>query len=87
MSLGRFDLQGGSNNEMSPSAEAVSEFKMHTGAIGAQYGGGQTAVANFAIRSGTNDLHGTVYDYFRTMFCGRIVLPTMRAASNVRPSS
>ncbi|HYI95123.1 MAG TPA: carboxypeptidase regulatory-like domain-containing protein [Bryobacteraceae bacterium] len=65
MSLGRFDLQGGSNNEMSPSAEAVSEFKMHTGAIGAQYGGGQTAVANFAIRSGTNDLHGTVYDYLQ----------------------
>lgn len=65
MSLGRFDLQGGSNNELSPSAEAVSEFKMHTGTIGAQYGGGQTAVANFAIRSGTNELHGTAYDYFQ----------------------
>ncbi|MDQ6666083.1 MAG: carboxypeptidase-like regulatory domain-containing protein, partial [Acidobacteriota bacterium] len=59
MSLGRFDLQGGSNNEFSPSAEAVSEFKLQTGTIGAQYGGGQTAVANFAIKSGTNDLHGT----------------------------
>ena len=48
MALGRFDLQGGSNNEMSPSAEAVSEFKLQTGTMGAQYGGGQTAVANFA---------------------------------------
>ncbi len=63
MPLGRFDLQGGSNNEFSPSAESVSEFKMQTGTIGAQYGGGQTSIANFAIKSGTNDLHGSVYSY------------------------
>jgi hypothetical protein len=63
--LGRFDLQGGSNNEFSPSAEAVSEFKLQTGTVGAQYGGGQTAVANFAIKSGTNELHGSAYDYLQ----------------------
>ena len=63
MALGRFDLQGGSNNEMSPSAEAVSEFKLQTGTMGAQYGGGQTAVANFALKTGTNELHGTAYYY------------------------
>ncbi len=63
MALGRFDLQGGSNNEFSPSAESVSEFKLQTGTIGAQYGGGQTAVANFAVKSGTNELHGSAYDY------------------------
>ena len=63
MALGRFDLQGGSNNEMSPSAEAVSEFKLQTGTMGAQYGGGQTAVANFALKTGTNSLHGTAYYY------------------------
>lgn len=61
MPLGRFDLNGGSNNEFSPSAEAVSEFKLQTGTIGAQYGGGQTAVANFAIKSGTNEIHATAY--------------------------
>ncbi|MFN8685591.1 MAG: TonB-dependent receptor domain-containing protein [Acidobacteriota bacterium] len=63
MALGRFDLQGGSNNEMSPSAESVSEFKLQTGTMGAQYGGGQTAVANFALKSGTNTPHGTAYYY------------------------
>ncbi len=63
MPLGRFDLQGGSNNEFSPSAESVNEFKMQTGTIGAQYGGGQTSVANFAIKSGTNDLHGSGFTY------------------------
>jgi Carboxypeptidase regulatory-like domain len=63
--LGRFDLQGGSNNEFSPSADAVSEFKLQTGTMGAQYGGGQTSVANFAIRSGTNELHGTGFTYIQ----------------------
>jgi hypothetical protein len=65
MALGRFDLQGGSNNEFSPSAETISEFKLQTGTIGAQYGGGQTAVANFAVKSGTNELHGSAYDYIQ----------------------
>lgn len=63
ISIGRFDLQGGSNNEFSPSAETVAEFKMQTGTVGAQYGGGQTAVANFALKSGTNALHGTAFTY------------------------
>src|SRR5439155_218890 len=45
--VGRSDLSGGNNNEFSPSAEAVSEFKLQTGAMSAEYKGGQTAVANF----------------------------------------
>ncbi len=63
MPIGRADLSGGNNNEFSPSAEAVGEFKLQTGAIGAEYNGGQTAVANFSIRSGTNDLHGSGFYY------------------------
>src|SRR5262245_57093682 len=63
--LGRFDLQGGSNNEFSPSPESISEFKLQTGTVSAQYGGGQTAIANFGIKSGTNDFHGTGFGYFQ----------------------
>ncbi len=63
VALGRMDFQGGSNNEFSPSAESVAEFKLQTGVIGAQYGGGQTAVANFALRSGGNQVHGDVFTY------------------------
>jgi hypothetical protein len=65
MPLGRFDLQGGSNNEFSPSAETISEFKVQSGTVGAQYGGGQTSVANFAIKSGGNDFHGSAYTYIQ----------------------
>jgi len=56
--LGR-NLQGGSNNEMSPPTEAIQEFKLQTGTLGAEYGGGQTAVANFVVKSGTNEFHGS----------------------------
>ncbi|HXG46165.1 MAG TPA: carboxypeptidase regulatory-like domain-containing protein, partial [Methylomirabilota bacterium] len=63
ISIGRMDLQGGSNNEFSPSAESVSEFKLQTGTVGAQYSGAQTAVANFATKSGTNEVHGSAYYY------------------------
>ena len=56
--LGR-NLQGGSNNEMSPPTEMVGEFKLQTGTLGAEFGGGQTAVANFVVKSGTNDFHGS----------------------------
>src|SRR5207245_11336087 len=63
--IGRSDLSGGNNNEFSPSAEAISEFKLQTGAISAQYNGGQTAVANFNIRSGTNSLHGSAFYYIQ----------------------
>jgi hypothetical protein len=63
IALGRFDIQGGSNNEFSPSAESVSEFKLQTGVVSAQYTGGQTSVANFATKTGTNDLHGSAYYY------------------------
>src|SRR5215218_9374244 len=58
MPLGR-NLQGGSNNEMSPPTEAVAEFKFQTGTLGAEYGGAQTAVANFVVKSGTNEFHGS----------------------------
>ena len=37
ISLGRMDLAGGANSEFSPSSESVSEFKLQTGTVSAQY--------------------------------------------------
>jgi hypothetical protein len=62
ISLGRADLMGGNNDEMSPSLDAVGDFKLQTGAVSAEYNGGQTAIANFSIKSGTNALHGSAYE-------------------------
>ncbi len=66
--VGRSDISGGNMSEFSPSAEGVNEFKLQTGAIGAQYNGGQTAVANFAIKSGTNELHGSGFLYLQNEY-------------------
>jgi len=65
IAVGRSDLSGGNNNEMSPSAEAIGEFKLQAGTVSAQYNGGQTAVANFSIKSGTNEIHGSAFYYGR----------------------
>src|SRR3989442_8077410 len=61
--VGRSDLSGGNNTEFSPSADAIGEFKLQEGAVGAQYNGGQTAIANFSIKSGTNQLHRSGFWY------------------------
>ena len=63
ISIGRADLSGGTA-EFEPSVDAISEFRLQTGGLSAAYGGGLTAVANFNVKSGTNQLHGTAYDYF-----------------------
>jgi hypothetical protein len=61
ISIGRMDLNGGSNNEFTPTLDAVSEFKLQTGALSSQYGNTQTAVANFGMKSGTNSFHGGAF--------------------------
>jgi hypothetical protein len=61
ISIGRMDLNGGSNNEFTPTVDAVSEFKLQTGATSSQYGNSQTGLTNFAMKSGTNEYHGTAF--------------------------
>ncbi|HEX5411989.1 MAG TPA: TonB-dependent receptor, partial [Terriglobia bacterium] len=63
ISLGRYDLTGGSNNEDTPTFDSISQFKLQTGSMDARYDGGQTAVANFDVKSGTNGLHGQAYSF------------------------
>jgi hypothetical protein len=48
-----------------PSIDAVGEFKVITNNMSAEYGGrmGGTVVVN--IKSGTNELHGTAYEFLR----------------------
>jgi hypothetical protein len=62
ISIGRADVMG-SSSEFQPSVDAISEFRLQTGGLNAAYGGGLTAVANYNVKSGTNQLHGTAYDY------------------------
>jgi hypothetical protein len=47
-----------------PSVDAIEEFKVQTSGAPAAYGGGPSIV-NLTIRSGTNDFHGTFYEFNR----------------------
>jgi hypothetical protein len=46
-----------------PAVDSVAEFKLQTGTLSSEYGRSGGAIANMVIKSGTNDLHGTLY-YF-----------------------
>lgn len=60
VSLGTFD-----SSELHESEDAIAEFNLQVGAMGAQYNGGGTAVTNYSIHSGTNALHGGVFEFLQ----------------------
>jgi hypothetical protein len=56
---------GGLLTESEPPVDAVGEFKLTATSVPADYGHTGAAVGAFGIKSGTNEFHGTVYEYFR----------------------
>jgi outer membrane receptor protein involved in Fe transport len=48
-----------------PSPDAVSEFEVQTGTYSAQYGAYLGVHLNLISKSGTNDLHGALWEFFR----------------------
>jgi carboxypeptidase family protein/TonB-dependent receptor-like protein len=63
VTIGRYDLSGGSLDEFSPGTDAIGEFKVHTSNYSAEYGETGGGIANFSYKSGTNDFHGTLFEY------------------------
>lgn len=65
-------LDGVVNNEMqnayiniTPPLEAIQEFKVQTNNPTAEFGVFGGAAVNLTLRSGTNELHGSVFEYLR----------------------
>ena len=48
-----------------PSVDAVQEFKVKTSTFSAEFGHAAGAVVNATIKSGTNQFHGTVFEFLR----------------------
>jgi len=81
-----FSLDGGTANEPFnglnqplPFPDALQEFKVETSSVGAQTGQHAAASVTVATKSGTNELHGSVFDYVRNyLFNGRTATALVR---------
>ncbi|HEV2423757.1 MAG TPA: TonB-dependent receptor [Terriglobia bacterium] len=48
-----------------PPLDSIQEFRMETGVYDAKFGNSAGAQVNIVTKSGTNNYHGSVYEYFR----------------------
>ena len=51
-----------------PSPDAIGEFTMVTSTINPEYGRNSGAIINASIKSGTNQFHGDVFEFYRDTF-------------------
>jgi len=53
---------------VTPSPDAIGEFSLVTSTINPEYGRNSGAIVNAAIKSGTNQFHGDVFEFYRDTF-------------------
>jgi hypothetical protein len=59
------DANGGTNIAIVPTQDSVNEFHVDSNAVSPQFGGFAGGVVSFSTKSGTNNFHGTAYEYWR----------------------
>jgi hypothetical protein len=67
-----YSVNGGDGNDLfanlpavQPSPDSIEEFRVITNSFDAEYGRNSGAVVNVVTKSGTNDFHGSVFEFFR----------------------
>ena len=67
-----FSVNGGDANDqfvnlptVQPSPDSIAEFRVLTNTFDAEYGRNSGSVVNVITKSGTNDWHGNLYEFFR----------------------
>ncbi len=65
-------LDGGQNNDLldnsnllDPNPDAIAEFKLLTSNYTAEYGRNGGGIISMVVKSGTNKLHGSLFEFFR----------------------
>src|SRR5262245_33883628 len=67
-----YTLNGANNSEsyegffvITPAVDSVEEFRIQSGTYNAEYGRAGGAIVNVVTKSGTNNFHGSLYEFFR----------------------
>jgi hypothetical protein len=67
-----YTVNGGDGNDLfanlpavEPSPDSIEEFRVISNSFDAEYGRNSGAVVNVVTKSGTKDLHGSFYEFFR----------------------
>src|SRR5579862_2750344 len=58
------DYFGGAAAQI-PSIDSIQEFEVQTNTFSAEYGRNSGSVVNLVTKSGSNQLHGSIYEFFR----------------------
>jgi hypothetical protein len=77
------DYLGGTSYLINPPPDALAEFKVSTSNYSAEFGHSAGAVVNASIKSGTNQIHGDLWEYFRNDFLDAhdwVTSPTAKTA-------
>jgi hypothetical protein len=75
-------MNKGSNQIVQPGVEAIQEVAAQTSNYSAEYGQAGGGYFNYTMKSGTNQLHGSGYDYFVNEFLKAGLPFTDRAATD-----
>ena len=67
-----YNVNGGNANDqfagvpaIQPSPDAIEEFRVLTNLFDAEYGRNSGSIVNVVTKNGTNDLHGSAFEFFR----------------------
>jgi hypothetical protein len=60
-----FGVDTNSTQALRPSVDAIQEFKVETANYSAEYGRAAGGIISVAIKSGTNQLHGSAFEFLR----------------------
>ena len=69
------DFYNGASYVVNPPPDALAEFKVQTSDYSAEFGHSAGAVVNASLKSGTNDIHGSLWEYVRNNDLGEATTP------------
>ncbi len=70
-----------------PTQDAIQEFRVDSNAVSAEFGRFAGGVINMASRSGTNEIHGSVYEYLRNRVLNANTFFNKRNPAQITPAT